>query len=226
MRSGAIVAVGALGILAGCGVQSRCPNGKTVEPPGVSPVVILHGADDVRSFAGCTRVKGSLEIGSESLTTLAGLESLTTIDGSFTVGPNTALTSLAGLEGLASIGGLVRFTRNAVLTDISALSGLTEIPADLLIDENPALTTLSLPGLTSVGALGLPPNVVGISTNQLYVARNNALSRFDLPALRFVGGSLTIYDNTALAKCQVDALAAQLGKTCDCDRNTGTGTCN
>jgi len=109
--------------------------------------------------------EGDVEIG-ENVTSLKGLEGLTSVGGNLQIGDsfqigvdyfdggNPQLTSLAGLEGLASVDGDLVIESNDQLTSLSGLEGLTSVGGDLDISFNDQLTSLSgLEGLTSVGAI-------------------------------------------------------------------------
>merc|ERR1712134_240664 len=64
--------------------------------------------------------EGDVEIG-ESVTSLKGLEGLTTVGGNFNIWNNAQLTSLTGLEGLTSVGGDLDIWYNDQLTSLNAL---------------------------------------------------------------------------------------------------------
>jgi hypothetical protein len=187
----------------------------------------ILGADGLAAMAGCTSVTGSVSVMDSSLTTLAGLESLTSVGGDFIILNNRALTEVEGLHALTSVGGDLRVQENPVLTSVAGLRALTSIPSSLMVYRNDALQTLSLAALTSVGGGGRNnPHHLGPMALQVYVSTNNALTSLSLPALTFVGpDGLQIYDNAVLPPCQADAVAAQIGTTCQCDRNTGTAGC-
>jgi hypothetical protein len=222
-------ALGLMGLLvwlSGCGPDpapvSACPDGGAV-----TGAVDIRAAGALATMAGCTSVEGSLTVMDSSLTTLAGLESLTSVGGDLVILNNSALTNLDALHALTTVGAEVRVQDNAKLTSVGGLGALTSIPGSLMVYRNAALTTLSLASLTSVASGPLNnPHHMGPLSLQLYVSTNNAMTSLNLPALTFVGpNGLQIYDNAALPQCQADALATQLATTCNCDRNTGTAGC-
>merc|ERR1711937_425957 len=91
--------------------------------------------------------EGDVKIG-ESVTSLKGLEGLTSVGGYLDIYGNAQLTSLDGLEGLNSVGGYLRIYYNHQLTSLDGLEGLTSVDGDLDIDYNDQLTSLA--GLTEV----------------------------------------------------------------------------
>merc|ERR1712078_796204 len=64
--------------------------------------------------------EGDLEIG-ENVTSLKGLEGLTSVGGDLKIEYNDQLRSLTGLEDLTSVGGDLRIYGNAQLTSLSGL---------------------------------------------------------------------------------------------------------
>lgn len=116
------------------------------------------GGDDITTLSGLnviTSIGGDLYInGNTSLENLTGLENLTSVSGSLYIAidwwgaGNPALTSLTGLQGLTSIGGQVYICRNEVLYDINDLIHLTSIGGELRVTENPLLPSIS--GLNNI----------------------------------------------------------------------------
>jgi hypothetical protein len=77
----------------------------------------------------------------DALTDLAGLASLTTIDGSLVFDDDDALTTLAGTEALRTINESLWIENNDGLTDVSALEGVEWLGNDFIVRDNPALAT-------------------------------------------------------------------------------------
>jgi hypothetical protein len=73
------------------------------------------------------------------LTSLAGVSAAVALD-SFEISYNDHLTSLAGLEHLTSIGGDLNLVGNGALTGLGGLASLTHVGGDVHIDQNPLLT--------------------------------------------------------------------------------------
>lgn len=125
--------------------------------------VTVRSALDMRALEGCTSIVGSLTISAPGLTTLTGLESLTSTGGDLRIGPNDALANLDGLSGLTRVGGTLFIGGaargswpggggNPALTSIAGLRRLESIGRGLAIHDNTSLTGLAgLEGLKSVG---------------------------------------------------------------------------
>ncbi len=106
----------------------------------------LTGLDNVTSIGGNLLIRYN-----DALTSLTGLGNLTSIGGNLEIG-NSVLTSLTGLDNLTSIGGCVVITSNAALTSLSGLGNLTSIGGYLFIMDNAVLSSLiGLDNLTSIG---------------------------------------------------------------------------
>ncbi len=149
---------------------------------------------DLSKLARLERVSGDLLIVNTSLSSLAGLESLTHVDGDLSISKNLALTDLAGLSVLRSLGADLRIAdnpliktfdivlldsvpgdlvlqNNATLTNIGGLSHLQSVGGTLVLDTLPEINTVSLEMLTSVGTLSysrIP--LVGINLPNLQTA--------------------------------------------------------
>jgi len=153
-------------------------------------LVTLQGLDSL------TTVGEDIVIHSNNvLTSLMGLESLISIEGSLWIGyhiwgqggGNPSLSSLAALNHLVSIGGSLWIYDNPVLTSLSGLDNVTLIGDYLLIEENNALT--SLEGLNNITSIG----------GGLEIHGNNSLTSLTgLENLISIGGSLEVRDNEAL----------------------------
>ena len=119
-----------------------------------------------QSAAGRFAIGGNLIIDHSSLTTLAGLEKLTSVGNFLFIENNPTLTSLAtlsniksivglnvrtndsltNLEGLNNLARVERFMQiegNPVLNSVAALSNLKEVAGHLHIVDNPLLTSLA-----------------------------------------------------------------------------------
>ncbi len=112
-----------------------------------------------------TTIGGELVIkGNPILNDLTGLSNLFSIGGNayigeYYAGVNQALTSLEGLEGLTSVGGWLLIQYNDALTSLSGLVNLTSIEGILKIYKNPALTTLTgLDNIISIGGIAIHLN--------------------------------------------------------------------
>ena len=108
----------------------------------------------------------------DALTSLTGLDNLTSIGGNLGIRNNNALTSLTGLEGLTSIGGFLDISHNAALT---SLTGLDSIDAgsitNLYIFNNPTLTTCEVQSICDYlvspnGTIEIHDNAPGCNTQE------------------------------------------------------------
>jgi hypothetical protein len=111
------------------------------------------------NYPDCSVIEGNVKIidslGSGNITNLNGLNILTSIGGSLSIGalvvPLPNLTSLSGLENLTSIGGSLEIL-SLPLTNLTGLEGLASIGDNLAIIDNQLLTSLiGLNNLITVG---------------------------------------------------------------------------
>ncbi len=158
-----------------------------------------------------TEVTGNLEIGSKTITSLSGLDQITSVGGSLKINYNDRLTSLSGLDQITSVGGSLRIESNALLTSLSGLDQITSVGGGLSIKSNAALTSLSeLDQITSVGGnLEINNNVALTSLSGLdqitsvsgflSIHENVLLTSFSgLDQITSMGGGLSIQSNAAL----------------------------
>lgn len=115
-----------------------------------------------------TSIGSSLTIVDNAITNLMGLDNLISVGSKLRIN-NNALTSLAGLGNLTSVGNLLSIQGNESLTDLTGLENLTSIGFTLIIGSNDALTSLTgLINLTSIG--GCPAG------GSFYITENAALT--------------------------------------------------
>jgi hypothetical protein len=105
-------------------------------------------------FPGCTNILCNFYIGGDDITNLDSLEVIISIEGGLSIGGynggNPALTSLTGLEGLTSVGGYLYIYDNYALNSLTGLDNLASIGGYLDISLNYALTSLT--GLDNIDA--------------------------------------------------------------------------
>ncbi len=157
------------------------------KPDDCNEDVFLSSQEEVDNWLGCTHVVGTLQIQGDDITDLSPLSTLERA-GSLTIALNDNLTSLAGLENLTTIDDGLALALNTNLNDISALSNLTNI-GDLLYILDAAITSLDgLQNLNSVGTLYLDDNdnLTDISAlanlqevNELQIYSNDELASLD-----------------------------------------------
>ncbi len=183
----------------------------------------INNLSALEIISGYVKITGNLAIQSD-LTSLSGLENLTSIDGALHLEHNAGLTSLAGLDHLTSVGGDLGISYNAALTSLIGLEKITSLDGDLYIANNNALTGLSgLDNLISVGG-GLDVSfngdlnsLAGLEkltsvSGQLTISSNSSLpSLAGLEELTTVHG-LMIYNNSVLASLSaLDSLSLVSG---------------
>jgi hypothetical protein len=147
---------------------------------------------------GCTTITGELLIVNTPLTSLAGLETVTSVGGNLVVRGNAALKDLRGLDGVTSVGEILVIGENDSLTSLHGLDALTNVGSDAVVRTCNQLTNLQgLDALRSVGGL-------------LIVRNNNSLTSLSgLDGVTKVG-QLTVSQNPALPACAADALLSGL----------------
>jgi hypothetical protein len=126
----------------------------------------------------------------QTLGDLNGLSSLTYIAGPLTISSNTMLADINGLSNVSEVMGSILISSNATLENIDGLTRLTTIPGSVSIDSNPGLQGIN--GLSSVARIDGP----------LAIGYNDALSTLALSALEYVGGFLTVEQNSNLVSIQ------------------------
>jgi hypothetical protein len=157
----------------------------------------IETSNDIAALSGCTEIDGYLYIESTDLTSLTGLEGLTSVSGAVDIYNNPQLTSLNALNNLTSVDAL-RIRDNNALTSLSGLNNITSV-RNLEISRNNVLTSLNgLEGITSV-------------SNYILISWNDVLT--NLCALNNVilsGNELHIYENLLLSMATANALETQL----------------
>jgi phosphotransferase system IIB component len=124
-----------------------------------------------------------------ALTSLSGLENITSVGGYLSIQNNDVLTSLSGLDNITSVGGILSIGNNDVLTSLGGLENLTSVGGNWGIQNNAALTSLC--SLYKVVLAG----------NELHINSNAALSPDTASALDIqlrnngFDGTSNIFDN-------------------------------
>ena len=161
----------------------------------------------IEGLSSLTEINGDLIFeDARALTSLAGLESITTLGSLQFISLNTALPSLSpGLDNLEAIDGALALEGNAsndhlAFTDLEGLNALTSVGS---------LTVRNVRRLTSLDALA---NLEAITTGDLVVEGNDALTRAALPALAEVGGAVVLRDNPALAELSLPLITEVVGE--------------
>lgn len=166
----------------------------------------------------CTEILGDVTIHGTDINNLNGLSVLNSIGGYLIIGgwpdENYLLTSLTGLDNLSSIGGEFRIYGNNALPNLNGLESLASIGGDFFIWSNDAMTCLT--GLESLAFIGGGVQIGNIDSGNpaltsltgmqnpaingyLAIAGNEALSNMTgLESMTSVGGDLIICGNNAL----------------------------
>lgn len=121
-------------------------------------------------YPNCTELEGDVIISGDGITNLNGLSVLTSIGEDLIIGNylnnngNPNLTSLAGLEGLTSIGGYLGIGRNNTLTNLSGIDNIDANSMDALyIYDNISLSMCEVQSVCDY--LSVPGGTVEISGN-------------------------------------------------------------
>ncbi len=161
----------------------------TITNQATNSIVSLAGLNHL------SKIGGTFKIQYTPLTSLQGLENLSFIGDNFTIDTNNNLTSLSGLEGLTTIQGrYVNIIDNSNLTSLAGLNNLTTINGllggpngvrgQIYIDSNDNLTSLA--GMESF------TEILG----HLVISRNQSLTSLQgFNNLTSIQGRLSIYEN-------------------------------
>ena len=193
-------------------------------------IILMTQADvDTLAKMGLSRINGNLTIGRpdgpDSISSLAGLSSLTSIAYNLIINPTYTGKDLKGLDNLQTVGSFLigpdpsTFTQAPLMyLKTISLPKLTEVMANVNIN-GVGITTLDLPALTKVD-LGLQIVFVdSLTTLELpklqSVLQNlniqgyflpNSLQTISFPALTNVGGDLTVSSWTNLTTISLPVL--------------------
>nr|NQU91118.1 T9SS type A sorting domain-containing protein [Bacteroidota bacterium] len=197
------------------------------ENPNLSSLMGLHNVNSVGSSISIFR--------NSSLQDLNGMNGLTLVSGKLGIGKtmsggNNALTSLAGLENVTKIEGDLRIFCNNNLPDLSGLDNLAEIEGNLIIGYrefglggNPSLT--SLQGLNSLNWVGGDLSICDNPVQDLDALMNvdsigGWLDIISNPSLTSLSGldsiaegtieKLFIHNNSTLSDCAVESICEYL----------------
>jgi hypothetical protein len=181
-------------------------------------LISINGMDNVVSIQGLyvynnstlTTIPGAVIIDTDAyisnnnaLTSLSGLNKLTTINGNFLIFNNQNLSSLTGLNSLSSIGGPLQIQNNDSLLNLSGLNNLTTINGvngTLYITDNQVLNSIAaLENLESInGTLAINNNSSLTSLSGLDNIYPTSIKSFQL------------YSNNQLSICNVQSICSHL----------------
>nr|NQU91648.1 hypothetical protein [Bacteroidota bacterium] len=141
---------------------------------------------DLSGLNNLSHIGGFLMISyNNSLTSLTGLENLTSIEGTFDIGGNmgggnSLLKNLNGLESLSYIGGSLKIYSNAQLASLAGLENLNTIMQGLVIGDDPnPWGNAGNPSLKDISALA---NVSTLTTD-LRILYNDSLSSCEIQSI-------------------------------------------
>lgn len=146
------------------------------------------------NYPGCTNPNGKLIIEGDDITSLTGLNNISSVSGDLVVGRqlsggvNPLLTYLNGLDNLDTIFGSLKIVSNEALLGISGLSQLIHIEQDLDVTSNHEI--LSIAGLAGISS---------VSGNVRIGFTDHLPSLTGLENLATIGGSLIIDENDGLS---------------------------
>ncbi len=147
----------------------------------------VENTADLETLAGYSQITGSLAIEETGLSSIEGLECLTSIGGDLVIRENSQLGSLTGLDGLAHVGGNVRIVL-VPITDLDGLGSLAWVGESFRLTDCGQLDSLA--GLDALSAIGLG----------LRIASNSSLTSLDgLEGLDWLGFEIDIHSNPSLA---------------------------
>jgi len=161
----------------------------------------------------CTEIEGDVVINGIGISTLNGLNVLTSIGGDLTVGGgNSILTNLTGLNNLTSVGGKLLIYHNTAMTSLTGLEDLTYIGGHLNISYNYFANLSGLDNLTSIGGT-------------LWIYFNwDLINLTGLNSLDSIGGDLNIHTHNDLTSLTGLDNLSYIGDDLIVDNNNGLTT--
>jgi len=157
------------------------------------------------NYPGCTVIKGDVIIEGDSIVNLHGLNAITIIEGDLKIKDNKLLSSLTGLDNLTSVDGnffigdydtyVFSCHGNYSLANLTGLESVNHIGGDLKICCNQSLTSLA--GLDNLATIAGDLKIGGL--NFEHSAGNTSLLNLSgLEGLSSIGGYINISGNAHL----------------------------
>ena len=152
----------------------------------------------LKSISQLENINGDLQDGvvvsnNDSLTSLNGLNDITSIESYLTIKDNHALVDLSGLENISSIGDIFTIENNSNLTSLSGLENISSIGSLFIIDNVSLNDISSLYNVSSEISLQLE-----ITGNQSLTSLNG-IDQLNLNSIYY----LAVIDNELLSECHV-----------------------
>ena len=182
------------------------------------------------NYPGCAEIEGNVTIGDWGSTDITNLDSLiyiVNINGGLSIESNPLLTSLTGLNNLTTIGGYLMIGNwehpNINLESLEGLGNLTSVEGDVYIESNPLNSLDGLISLNSVGyhlRISMISNIAdlhglenlnSIGGNLEIIANNNLISLEgieNIEAGTIEGIQLT--SNPLLTECNLQSICDYL----------------
>ena len=167
-----------------------------------------------------TTLGGGISLKGDNITyldSLIFLESLTS-EGGHLIIDSTNITSLSGLDNLTSIEGNLVITNNSMLTSLEGLGALTNVGGHVIISGNGAL--VSLEGLDALGTIG--GDVTIVDNDTLSFCCNNSVLATAIESVRtrdegtLGAGRYTSISGNNTNSCNSSiSITTALGETCD-----------
>ena len=143
----------------------------------------LSGLDNLTSIGGYLHIYGN-----SGLMNMAGLENLTSIGGGCYIWANDGLADFTGMENLNCIGGSMEILQNDALSSFDGLEELTTLSGEMRIYGNPVLTDL-----TGLG------NIQASTIDSIRIINNPSLSNCNIDCicdyLSAPNGCIEVYNN-------------------------------
>jgi hypothetical protein len=144
------------------------------------------GVSTTVSFALLGSVANQLSISNNNgLKTLDGFGSLISAGSSISLQGNDTLANVSSLSKLQTISGSLSISSNPALTNLNGLSALTRVTQGITVSSNAALSDITLPVLTSAGAVT--------------ISSNAALTDVKVPQLSACSGAFSFSSNGSSA---------------------------
>lgn len=201
---------------AGCNSVAEISAACQAPQPCLAGGITLQTQAEIDAFAinhpTCTHITGDVRIIERvagDITSLAGLQQITQIDGSLIVANSQALPGLGGLEGLVSIGRTLQISGNTLLTSLEGLSNVSTIGEGIYVADNAALPALA--GLEQISITGF-----------ITLTNNPALEHLDgLRGLTGLNRYLQLLNNNRIPNLRGLAHLVSVGEFLSITQNDG-----
>ncbi|MHC1777728.1 MAG: T9SS type A sorting domain-containing protein [Lentimicrobium sp.] len=147
----------------------------------------MEALTSIHALGSLTSIGGEMYISSTSMSSLTGLDNVSTIGGNITIYYNDYLTDISSLNKLTSIAGKLEIGYTA-LSSLEGLNNVTTIDRSLRINKNHSLKNFE--GLNNLSYIG----------TGAWISYNDSLTSFEgLNNLEYIDGYLYIWSNPTLS---------------------------